>query len=201
VTGLRRFAGERGQAMVEFALVLPILLLLVMGVAELTQAYSDALTIGAASREGVRVAGALVNGGGALGCSAGQSPNASTVDPQIIAAVERVLTASGTSLALGDVSEIRIYKATTTGSEVSGSVNQFTYQLNGGPIVDGQQTDFIAQTNGWPACQRSNATPADSAGVAIRYTYRGRTPLRFLVPFLATIPIRDNTVMSLNATR
>ena len=142
-----------------------------------------------------------MNGGGALGCSAGQSPSATTVDPQIIASVERVLTASGTSLNLADVSEIRVYKATSSGAEVSGVVNQFTYQLNGGPVVDGQQTDFVAVTNGWPACSRSNATPADSVGVTIRYTYRGRTPLRFLVPFLASIPIRDNTVMALNATR
>lgn len=194
-------ASERGQALVELALALPLLLLLVFGVAELTQAYSDALTIGASTREGARVAGALVNGGGTLGCSPGQSPNAATVDPQVVAAIERVLTASGTSLALSDVVEIRIYKSTSTGAEVAGAVNQFSYSLNGGPIVDGQATDFVQQTNGWPACSRNNVIPADSAGVTVSYTYRGHTPLRFLAPGLATIPITDRMVMPLNASR
>ena len=124
---MRRVSGDRGQAVVEFALALPLVLVLIFGIAELTQAISDDLTFGAATREGARVAGALANGGGALGCLAGQSPNAASVDPQIVAAVERVLTASGTAITLADVSEIRIYKSTASGSEVVGAVNRFAY--------------------------------------------------------------------------
>ena len=192
---------ERGQAVVEFALVLPVLLLLVFGVVEVTQAYSESLTIGAATREGARVAGALVNGGGTLGCGGGQSPNAASVDPQVVAAVERVLTASGTSITLSDIAEIHIYKATSTGAEVSGAVDQWTYQWNGGPTVDGDRLDFVQQSSGWQACGRSNVTPADSAGVSIRYTYRGTTPLRYLVQTFIALAISDRTVMSLNAIR
>jgi hypothetical protein len=193
--------GESGQAVVELALLMPIMLLLVFGVAELTFAYSTGITIGAATREGSRIAGALANGGLPLGCGGTNSPNAATVDPQIIAAVERVLTASGTGTTLADVSEIRIYKSDVDGNEVSGIVNQFTYSSNNGAVVDGQPLDFVAATNGWPACNRSNVNPADPIGVSIRYSYRARTPLRWLIPGLATIPILDHSVMDLNASR
>ena len=193
--------GESGQAVVELALLMPIMLLLVFGVAELTFAYSTGITIGASTREGARIAGALVNGGLPLGCGGTNSPNAATVDPQIIAAVERVLTASGTGTVLADVSEIRVYKSDVNGNEVSGVVNVFVYSLNGGPIVDGQALDFAQTVNGWPACNRSNINPADPVGVSLRYTYRARTPLRWLIPGLATIPILDHSVMDLNASR
>lgn len=193
--------GEAGQAVVELALMLPIMLLLVFGVAELTQAFSVGITIGASTREGARIAGALANGGGPLGCGGSNSPNAATVDPQIVAAVERVLTASGTGMTLSDVGDIRIYKADANGNEVSGLVNRFTYSLNGGTTIDGQPLDFVAVSTGWGACNRSNVNPADPIGVSLTYTYRGRTPLRWLIPFLSTIPINDRSVMDLNASR
>jgi len=164
-------------------------------------ALNTAMTIAAATREGARVAGALVNGGGTLGCSSGQSPNASTVDPLVVAAVESVLTGSGSQINLADVSAIRIYKATASGAETAGSVNQWAYLSNGGPVIGGQPLDFVEQSNLWPACGRINTSPADSAGITVRYTYRGRTPLRYLIPGLALLNMTDSTVMPLNASR
>ena len=127
---------DRGQAVTEIALILPLLLVLVLGVVELSTAINTAMTIAAATREGARVAGALANGGGTLGCGSGQSPNASTVDPLVVAAVESVLTGSGAQVTLSDVSAIRIYKATASGAETSGSVNQWAFLPNGGPVID-----------------------------------------------------------------
>ncbi|MCL5046331.1 MAG: pilus assembly protein [Actinobacteria bacterium] len=46
---------EKGQAMVEFALILPVLLLIIMGIMEFGRAYSAYLTIQNASREGARL--------------------------------------------------------------------------------------------------------------------------------------------------
>lgn len=198
---VKRLAGDSGQAVVEMALVLPMLMLLVFGAVELTTMYTQGITIAASTREGARVAGALVNGGGLLGCAGGQSPNAASVDPRVIAAVQRVLTASGSQIQLADVSEIRIYKSTATGSETSGFVNRWTYQPNGGPVIDGEQLDFVQQSNGWPVCSRNNVTPADSAGIAVNYVYRSRTPLGQLMPWPATFQINDRTVMPLNASR
>jgi Flp pilus assembly protein TadG len=47
--------GERGSAVVEFALLVPVLLLLVMGIAEFGRAYNIQTTVSEAAREGVRV--------------------------------------------------------------------------------------------------------------------------------------------------
>ncbi|MCL5677285.1 MAG: pilus assembly protein [Firmicutes bacterium] len=47
---------EKGQSLVEFALVVPILLLLVLGIMEFGRAYSANLTLQNATREGARLA-------------------------------------------------------------------------------------------------------------------------------------------------
>ena len=199
---MRPFArGENGQSTTELALVAPLLLILVFGLIELASLLSDSMTMSAASREGARIGGALVNGGGTLGCASGQSPNAAVVDPNIVAAVERVLTGTGAWTTLSDVDEIRIWKATSTGTETSGLVNVWTYQLNGGPVVDGQALDFVQQSQPWQPCTRNNVTPADSIGVTVSYTYRARTPLRFLLPVFNQFTIRERTVMAQNAPR
>lgn len=52
---MRRRNGERGAAAVEFALVLPVLLILVLGIVEFGRAYNIQTTLSAAAREGVRV--------------------------------------------------------------------------------------------------------------------------------------------------
>lgn len=46
---------DRGAAAVEFALVVPVLLLLVVGIAEIGRAYHVQTTLSGAAREGVRV--------------------------------------------------------------------------------------------------------------------------------------------------
>ena len=199
---MRPFARvEHGQSTTELALVAPLLLILVFGLIELGSLLSDSMTMSAASREGARIGGALVNGGGTLGCASGQSPNAAVVDPNIVAAVERVLTGTGAWTTLSDVDEIRIWKATSAGTETSGLVNVWTYQLNGGPVVDGQALDFVQQSQPWQPCTRNNVTPADSIGVTVSYTYRARTPLRFLLPVFNQFTIRERTVMAQNASR
>jgi len=49
-------AGGRGQALVEFALIAPVLLVLVMGLLDFGQAYQVRITITNAAREGARLA-------------------------------------------------------------------------------------------------------------------------------------------------
>jgi len=54
---LRRFGrDQKGQSVVEFALVVPILLLLVLGIMEFGRAYSANLALQNAVREGARLA-------------------------------------------------------------------------------------------------------------------------------------------------
>jgi Flp pilus assembly protein TadG len=199
---IRFFTNEDAQGLIEFALILPpLLLILVFGLVEIGTVLSVAMTMSSATREGARVASAMVNGGGALGCSAGESPNAATVDPNVVAAVERVLVGNGSRITLADLSQIRIAKSTATGSETAGLINTWNYQLNGGPVIDGQQLDFVAAGQPWQACSRNNGAPADSAVVTVTYTYRGRTPLRMLIPMFNQFTMTDRAVMAMNANR
>lgn len=72
---------ERGATLVEFALVFPLFIFLVMGVAEVGLAFKDSLTIRHASVQGAR--------GGAT------AANDITADIQALRAIEDVLTEAG----------------------------------------------------------------------------------------------------------
>jgi Flp pilus assembly protein TadG len=50
----RRLRGERGASAVEFALIVPLLIMLVLGIAEFGHAFQVQGTLSAAAREGVR---------------------------------------------------------------------------------------------------------------------------------------------------
>ncbi|GAB4083009.1 pilus assembly protein [Modestobacter muralis] len=51
----RRLRDERGASAVEFALIVPLLVLLVLGIVEFSHAFQVQGTLSAAAREGVRV--------------------------------------------------------------------------------------------------------------------------------------------------
>jgi hypothetical protein len=199
---IRRIRGEAGQASVEVALLLSLLVMpLVFGLVEMGFLFSSHLTISAATREGARMGSNLANGGNPLGCNPGQSPNAASVDPQIIASVERSLTGAGTEITLANVTEIDIFKATASGGVSGGLINVWTYNFNGGPVVDGDPLDFKQLSAAWSACSRSNVIPAESVGVTLKYNYQPKTPLRYFLPSVATWQVTDTTVMVLNATQ
>jgi hypothetical protein len=198
---------QRGQGLVEFSIVVPLFVMLLLGMLEFGFAFDHNLTLGYATREGARVGSALVNGGGPLGCGVGQSPNAATVDPQIIAAVERVLTSPGSAIRLDRVAEIRIYRATSSGDAFAGVVNVWTYSPGGGPTVDGAALDFSPSSLGWSACSRTNAQPSpQSIGVSLHYRYDFVTALGAVTRIVTggtigpTLDIRDRSVMQFNPT-
>jgi TadE-like protein len=199
----RAVLGERGQATIEIALLLPLMVMpLVFGLIEMGFLFSSHLTISAATREGARMGSNLANGGGPLGCGAGQSPNAANVDAQIIASVERSLTGAGTEINLANITQIRIFQATSTGAETANKVNVWTYTPNAGPVIDGNPLEFSLSGSAlWTACSRNNVAPADSLGVTIKYTYQAKSPLRYFLPAFATLSVSDATVMVLNATQ
>jgi hypothetical protein len=178
--------------MVEMVLILPVLLLLMLGTLEFGFAFDHHLSLEYASREGARTGAALSNGGGdATVCG--------TIDPQIIAAVQRVLTSPGSHVEMSDVPEIRIYKAGTSGQEL-GPVARWTYSPGAGPLVDGQRIDYVLTSTTWPPCSRISDPVPDSVGVSLTYTYRFQTPLSALFGGMASISMRDRTVMPLAPT-
>ncbi len=197
---------SRGQSLVEFSLLLPVFLLILCGTMEYGFIFTHDLTLEYATREGARAGSALDNGGGTLGCGASQSPNWQTVDPLIIAAVERVLESPGSQVVISRVSQIVIYKANpVTGANDQGLQNVWTYAPGGGPVPQGatQPLNFVNASTGWRACARNNASPSiDSIGVSVTYTYRFQTPLAAILGFFAggapTATLTDRTVMVLN---
>lgn len=198
-------ADERGQSFVEFTLILPVCLLLLMIMLEMGQAFNHKLTVGYATREGARTGAALASGG-ATNCAVADPAQ---VDQQIIAAAQRILKSPGSNVVMSDVSAIRIYRATATGSQSGSLVNVWTHTPGAGPDLDPgpgvDRLDFSQSTIAWPACSRNNGVNPDSIGVRVDYTYRLTTPLQAVVAMnggsqAATLPMGDQTIMALNPT-
>jgi hypothetical protein len=179
-TGVRR--GERGQALVEFTLILPAFLIVLMGMLEYGAAYDHRNAMAYAVREGARVGASLGKGG--------TTPSA--VDPAIVAAVRRGLT---DPILIENIVWIEIYKADANGKPISGKVNRFDH--DGAPIGSA----------GWPASTRVAGLSGDHLGVRVRYDFRPMTPLGTLLglfingnPPYSTIPMTDALVMKLEPT-
>jgi Flp pilus assembly protein TadG len=176
---------------VEFTLVLPIVLVLVMSIAEIGLAIGNNMSLELATREGARVGASLANGGGTPGCGSGLSPNWATVDPAIMASVERALKSPGSGVDMSMVTEVHIYQANSSGGE--GIKNVWTYN-------SGHFTQSSVQ---WQACARNSALGQPSLGVSITYRYKLVTPLAILTGMFGTneISMTDRTVMALEPSQ
>jgi hypothetical protein len=199
----RRRHHEDGQAIVEFALLLPVFALLLMGMLEFGLAFNHHLTIEYATREGARVGSALATGG-RTNCLAGA--DIYQIDEQTVAAVQRILKSPGSPVNVAGVTEIRTYRADSAGNQIATQANIWSYTPGAGPNIDPSGTDrldFTRTSTGWPVCSRSNGSNPDSIGVSISYNYAFTTPLGTLMGFfgatrLTSIADYDRTVMALN---
>ena len=190
----RRATRSRGQGLVEYAMTVPVFLLILLGMLEFGFAFGHHLTMEYSTREGARTGASLANGSDQVDCA--------IVDDHVIAAVQRVLTGAGSQVSLARVGEIRIYKADSNGREL-GPVN--IWKLGAGPTVEGATLQFHEISSGWDACGRKNVSlggsdRVDSIGVSITYDYDFVTPLGSLMGIVgdAQLHMSDRTVMSLN---
>ncbi|HEY7701779.1 MAG TPA: TadE family protein [Candidatus Limnocylindrales bacterium] len=173
---------ERGQSMVEFALILPAFILVLLGLLEFGSAYDHRNAMAYAVREGARVGASLGNGG----------TSSSTVDPTIVAAVRRGLT---DPILIENIASIEIYKADSSGAPVTGKINKFDH--TGAPVG----------TQGWPASSRVAGINGDMLGVRVVYDFRPTTPLGSMLALLinpnppySIIKMTDVLVMKLEPT-
>jgi len=146
---------ERGAALVETALILPMLLVLSIGLAEIGFLVVDRLTAANAARQGARV-----------GAAAGDDTDADTL---ILIQVERALC----SLDYGDVTSVTLFKADADGNPIDpiNLANRYTP----GVTIDcsGSSTSFSC-ANGcpWPAASRNTQTTnLDRLGVRVEFTH------------------------------
>jgi Flp pilus assembly protein TadG len=136
-----------GQTMTEFALVVPILLVLIMGVLDGALLLFSVGTARYADSEGSRVAS--------------QAGSAATADAQVLQIIRNNV---GTTR-LFDVTEVDIYKLNQDGNgNLTPDPTRYNrYALDGTPIISPEP---------WPSAARNvgNGT-SDFIGVTIKYTY------------------------------
>jgi Flp pilus assembly protein TadG len=187
-------AGQRGQAIIEFGVIVPVFTMLLLGLLEFGMLFTHHITLEYATREGARTAASLGNGDG-------DAATCATIDPQIVAAVQRVLESHGSPIALSAISEISIFRADLDGGPIAGSVNTWTYTgAQSGPTVEGQKLAFTQQTQAWMPCSRVTSPTAQSIGVSLQYHYKLLTPLSALGAAAGSqgVPMSDATIMALN---
>lgn len=190
---------SRGQALVEFSVLVPAFMLILFGMLEFGFVFTHNLTLEYATREGARTGAALADG-------AQNAAVCATIDAQIIAAVERVLTSSGSPIEEPNVTSIKIWKATAAGVPTNAAqTSTWVYGTAGAPIVDGFQLRYHEVTSSsWTPCTRNNAANPDSIGVSLTYDYDMVTPLSSIARFFGggastgVIPMNDRTIMALN---
>ena len=161
-----RRSGERsdqhGQGLVEFSLVLPIFVLVMMGVIEFGFLYNNILTVQYASRQGAKAA---AEAGGVDGA-----------DCSILKAVEAALTSP---IDKSHVTYVDIYKSDVNGDPVPGVDNR--YIRTGTLDCPGDATEpyTLSGAEGYPQTDRHDALAEglEVVGVQIGYTYYGITPV------------------------
>ena len=205
---MRMARGERGQSLVEFAFIVPVFMLLLLGMLEFGFAFEHDQTLAYATREGARAGATAGDGSTTYPCNTTTKAN---FDTPIIAAVERVLTSTGSPIDLSQVNSITVYLAKPDGTS-TGTEN--IWLPGAGPSVDGmgnplgKALDFKQTTLGWPCTARSvGGSPGtvDALGVSISYKYQFRTSFGGIVRFMfgntwSSLAMSDRTVMNLNPT-
>lgn len=169
---------QRGQAVTEFALVMPLLALLIMGVLEFGVAMAANIGVNRAAQNGAHMASAAGDLAGA-DCLILDEIERSVMPPNDGASIESV------RIELTDLSGDSVYAANNWAR--SGSTE---CETAAGLTLD---LPYTRTSEGYPDLQRCNVlsgcphmTPArttvDNIGVVIRYTHDWITPLGGILP-------------------
>jgi hypothetical protein len=164
--------GERGAAVVEFALIVPVLLLIIFGIVEWSLVFKDSLTVTSATRAGARTASA--------------QPHAEAMATATASAVARAVTA----LPDGAIDELWVYKAKANGMPDSGGFASCTMCFKF--EWDQASSSFDPPTGSWPITARNACIgTSDAVGVYLKVDHD------FLTGFFPPdMTITDHTVMN-----
>ncbi len=163
---------DRGVALVEFTLVIPIVLIALLALIEFGFALNAVLAVNRASQEGALVAG--------------QAGNDAAADCIILGRIETFLNPP---LDKRDVTEVRLIRTSTSGS---GSLATSTYIRSGTTTCGAYEVPYSATSTGYPPAQRCNIlagcqllspprSTLDKIAVQITYRHTPVTPLRELL--------------------
>ncbi len=179
-----RHPRSRGQAITEFALLVPLLFVLILGLIEFAVAFNAVLGVQRASQNGAHTASIAGNIEGA--------------DCLILDEIENDLQPP---LDRTNVLEIQIQRTALAGNAVYASTSytrggSTSCDLNNGTTMS---VPYTRTANGYPVNQRCNVlsgcstlSPArstvDNVGIVVRYRYDWVTPLGDLLPFVGDDP-------------
>jgi hypothetical protein len=168
---MRRFRrGRDGQTLAEFALVLPLFILLLTAVIEFALIMNAVLAINFASRDASLVAAEAGDDG--------------TADCEILASIERSVS-SPANPAL--ITKVRIYRFPTasqpsvwsdytrTGSMTCNRPNGTSLSVPYSPVGGAQNYTPAVRCNRLAGC--NGGTVIDQVGVEITYGYKSHTPI------------------------
>jgi hypothetical protein len=181
---------EGGQTLVEFALVLPVFLLVVFGLLDVGRLVYTNSTLSQAAREGARLAAteaawigvpgaACVNDAGGITDS---RPGAHVCPTDVAAFRTHVLDAvNRMTVTLGPITDLHL-------------------SCNAGDVVDPAPTGAWTEGAGGNGCQdgagAAIASSGDLVSVRVEYTYQVFTPI--INTFLGSVPLSGAATMLIN---
>jgi Flp pilus assembly protein TadG len=171
---------DEGQSLAEFALILPLFMVMLMGLIEFSLAFNANLGVNQASQNGALLAS--------------QAGNSLGADCLILERIERDVTVPADR---ARIREVQIQRTNPSGSIVM-ATNR--YDRSGSlscDLIDGRRITVpyrVLQTT-YPEAQRCNViagcpmmapphSSVDTIGVQIEYRYAWMTPLGSLLPFI-----------------
>lgn len=173
-----RFSDERGAALVETAILIPVVILVTFGLIEFSSAYQSSSVASAAARSGARVASAEA----LLPTYATDAAAAAATALHTIPSSEPV--------------EMWVYKAAANGFPESGDFTNCTSNCIKYPWLPGTRTFDTANPTGggWPYTTQNacNQNAWDSVGVYVKLRHQFLTRL-----FGTTITLADHAVFRL----
>jgi hypothetical protein len=169
---------QRGQGLVEFALVLPVLALTLFGLLDVGRLVYTNSALSQAAREGARLAATEA---GRVGSACGTGTFAPVCPATVAALLTHVTTAvNRMTIGLGPVTDVHISCNSGEGGDVAPS---------------GDWTD--APGGGGNGCLDSAGEPAGAVGylvsVRVEYTYAPITPV--ISSILGTVPLSGSATM------
>jgi len=175
----RRARGERGAAVVEFAILVPLLLLVVLGIIEMGLLMRDSVAANSAVRSGARTASAAAGAGpGTCQASANPPPCTPVSAPALAQAAADAMQSSGLAIPTDDIEWITIYAPGANGFPLgrtdircNGATRCVTYvwdsNLSGGKFRYSSGSWDSKSVN---ACL--NDVGRDSVGVGMRVNHK-----------------------------
>ncbi|MBD3913936.1 pilus assembly protein [Nocardioides hwasunensis] len=181
----RRRGDERGAAAVEFALVLPLLLMLLLGTVELGLYMKDYVSMSSSVRGGARAASAAADAGpGTCLASANPPPCTPANAPAFAQAAADTMQTAGMAMNSRDIQWVMIYKADADGFPI-GAGGKVPDNCTGDCVkyvwdagLNGGKGRFRFASGSWSSASvNACVNQSESVGVALRADHNWMTGL------------------------